>query len=108
MAIRITNPEDEFDHIFMIEQHNIQSRISHVSESPKYWVSVAYNRYKINPDGSIEYTAQSESLDVEDFYSSAVLNAQSGNMDLLTAMLADQDAVAKMIADQTSYAVEVI
>ena len=105
MAIRITNPVDSFDHIFLGELLISQDRKTLASLSPVYNISYTYRFYKI-VDDEIIYKDGSYSGSLENYYGAALADYGLGDATLMNALLANQAAVSKLINDTTTIITE--
>lgn len=108
MAIRNTDPNAEFNYVYMRELNITQSQISQTSDQPKYTVSVAWNFYKI-VDGAIIYNlVDVDTYYEEDFYSIALSQYMSGDSTKMNSLGANQLVVSQVISELTGLVLEVI
>ena len=110
MALKILNPDDEFDYIFMTEQSIHQTKINNISETPKFIVSFAWIKYRIDDiTGDIVYDHTSVNTFYDnDYVTSAIEHQISGDETYFNAHTANQAVVAHIISEATSYNLEFV
>ena len=109
MAIKLLNAPDEFDHVMMTELHLVQSQIFNHDDTPKYELSFAFRRYKINLDQSMEYAPLLADTDYDDDYYTLAINSLGlGDARHITALAAVQDTITKFLEDNFGYTTEVV
>lgn len=102
MAIQITSPEDEYDHVFMSSLLISQAPLHNDNDTPVYTVSFACRYYKIDAQtGDITYKPGAVTDYVDNFYTQAVADASGGETTLMQALLANQDALARLFFETT-------
>lgn len=108
MAIRILNPSDEFDHVFMTELLISQSPIHNISYAPTYRLSIAWKHYKVDPvTGDMTYDPLSAgTYYTEDFYGDAIAKYTNGDADRISALMANQAAVTEIISEVSGLTLE--
>lgn len=107
MGIVVTNPVDEYDHIFLSELHIMQSNNINTNNPPVYTVSFAYRFYKHEINGDIIFKPGAETEYIEDYYTQAVTDAGVGDMTLISTLTSIQATVAKLINDNTTHVTEI-
>lgn len=109
MAVRFTEPTDEFEYVWITELHILQPRIFNTGETPDVSVSFAYWCYKIEPsNGDMIYGPNIESDYVDGYFVQAQAEYAAGDPTLIQAQLGNQAAVAKLITDATGKATEIV
>jgi len=111
MAIKINNPSDEYDHIFMSEQSIFQKKFFNVSDTPKYVISLAWKYYKVDPNtGDIVFKPNSSMTYYnDDLYAySMLLMGETGSTLHFDTLAAQQESIKEIIGRETNFEMEII
>lgn len=109
MALKVLNPADGYDHIFMISQSLHQRTIDAVSDDAYYTLSLVWTYYKVEEDGSIVYSPNDPvSYYDENFYVSAVTDYMSGNAIHFNTLTAQQASIKHIVEAFTGLSLEAV
>jgi len=108
MGIHITNSPDEYDHVFMSEQSIMQKIPEFEANAPEYIISLVWRRYKVNADDTLAFASEPpNTLYLEDFFSTAMLDYSNGEYALVTGLQGNEGAVARLLTLETDLVYEV-
>lgn len=109
MAIRDTNTAEEYPYVFLIRQSLGQRQLTTINAAPEYTLSLSWIYYKVLEDGSIVYDHSSlETVDIEDFFTTALTAAGSGEMAHFNTLGAQQESVRLLVEAKTGRSFEVV
>lgn len=108
MAVKNTDPNEEYPFIFMVSQ-NIQQRIPEsVSEPAQYALSLVWKYYKVVDDQMVFDESRQVTCDIDEFFTKALTDYAYADDTHLSTLMAQQYSVAKIAAEVTGDTFEVV
>jgi hypothetical protein len=101
-------PEITFNRVFLVGLEINQPITFNDSLQPRYDVMIQYRLYGVDPSGMRHFDGEIHEIQVTDFLTSAIMAAQTGDMDRLIAMQAIERAVASIISEEHNIEARVI
>lgn len=108
MALREKDSTAEFPYYFLKEQTIFQTRVGTADSQPRYSISLAWVRYRVEADGTIVYGKETGTYYDDDFYAHAVQHAAESDFAFVDGLSAMQLAVKKIIEDEMLVQLEVV
>lgn len=111
MGIKIAQglnaPAVIYDKIFVSNLQITQIPISLDNMTPKYKVFIEYRLYGVH-EGARVYHPEMREVEINDFITTAMTKASTGDMSLVTALQSIETAVAAILTDELGTGTEVI
>lgn len=109
MALRDSNPSEEYPFVFLVEQAVYQSQIATHTENPKYTLSLAWKYYKVLADNSIVFKNEATHTYVDDdFYVSAANDWMNGVDTHFNTLSAQQASIKRIVEFESGKTLEVV
>lgn len=101
-------PEITFNRVFLVGLEIHQPITFNDALQPRYDVVIQYRLYGVSDNGTRYFDGEVHEIQVNDYLTSAIIAAQSGDMDKIIAMQAIEKAVASIISEEHNIQARVI
>ncbi len=108
MALKFTDPAEEYPFVFLVSQNIGQLIPVLVTDTPTYTLSIVWKTYKI-VDGKMVFNPTSQSTyDTDDYMAIASLLATAGDTSHINTLTAQVISIQKIIQGETGKEMEII
>ena len=109
MALKDTNPNEEYPYIFLISESICQQTVQKNTDTPIYTLSIVWNSYKVDENDNIIFKPDSQQSYYDDnFYITAVSKAGSGDVTDLNTLNNQVASIKAIVEAETGKTLEVL
>lgn len=109
MALKDTNPTEEYPYIFLLSQYIGQQVPEMHGDSPFYNISVTWTSYKISETGKVIFNPSGQHTYDDDNFASTTMNELAlGNSSHADTLAAQQLSIKSIIEKFTGKALEIV
>ncbi len=109
MALKDTNPAEQYPYVFMVSQSIHQRTIENASEQAYYTLSMVWQYYKVDENNKIVFKPDDQySYYDENFQLTATQDYISGDTTHAGTLTAQQLSIKKIVEQETGRSLEVV